>query len=115
SPTIADPSGVQPIHLAAQKGPVEVLDALLTSSTSSSSSSSSASAKKAKAAVNPSVLMAKDDNQQTVLHHAARADAPGKVMDHLLEKWMAAGGAATSKGTTTTATKGVRGGATTSA
>lgn len=113
SPTIADPSGVQPIHLAAQKGPVEVLDALLTSC-STSSSSSSASAKKAKAAVNPSVLMAKDDNQQTVLHHAARADAPGKVMDHLLEKWMAAG-AATSKGTTTTATKGGRGGATTSA
>ncbi len=66
SVNLADQHGVLPIHLAAQKGPVEVLEALLKSKTP---------------------LVARDTNQQTLLHHAARAGAPGKVLDALLEKW----------------------------
>jgi len=76
SPTIGDPSGVLPIHLAAQKGPVDVLDALLSTCSSSGSKTS-----------HRNLLLATDDNHQSVLHHAARTNAPGQVMDYLLEKW----------------------------
>ncbi|KAL0487301.1 hypothetical protein AKO1_012207 [Acrasis kona] len=61
-----DPGGVTPIHLASQKGPVEVLNLFLNYKTS---------------------LFIKDDNQQTIAHHAARADAPGKVFDWIYSKW----------------------------
>ncbi|KAL6064296.1 putative peptide synthase SimD6, variant 2 [Balamuthia mandrillaris] len=62
--SLPDQHGVLPIHLAAQKGPVQLVETLLKAG---------------------SPLLAKDHNQQTVLHHAARAGAPGKLLEALLK------------------------------
>ncbi len=65
SASTRDPNGVMPIHMAAQHGPTEILDLL----------------------VKKVPLHVRDDNEQTILHHAARADAPGKVFNWIIERW----------------------------
>jgi acyl-coenzyme A synthetase/AMP-(fatty) acid ligase len=66
SPSVKDPNGVMPIHLAAQKGPSEILDVLLRSKVP---------------------ITSRDGNEQTILHHAARANSPSQVLDWIMEKW----------------------------
>ena len=65
----ADQNGVTPLHVLAQKGPVELLKLIIPQIGSS--------------------LYTKDNNGQTVLHHAARAGAPTRVLEQLIDLWTA--------------------------
>mmetsp|Transcript_11571 Transcript_11571/g.27486 ORF Transcript_11571/g.27486 Transcript_11571/m.27486 type:complete len:520 (-) Transcript_11571:1224-2783(-) len=71
SPHTADRAGVLPVHLAAQKGPTGILKMILSAGAN---------------------IYARDDSSQSVLHHAARANAPVKVWNILFEKWLSATG-----------------------
>jgi acyl-CoA synthetase (AMP-forming)/AMP-acid ligase II len=66
SSTVKDPNGVMPLHLAAQKGPIEILDILLSAKV---------------------LIHSKDGNDQTIIHHAARANSPGNVFNWIMERW----------------------------
>ncbi|KAJ3113128.1 hypothetical protein HDU96_003763 [Phlyctochytrium bullatum] len=84
-----DARGVLPLHLAAHKGPLELVDALLSASIAVGTASGSTSR------IDP--LLLSDDDGQIALHHAARSGAPESVIRRLAT-WSATGAGGASGG-----------------
>jgi acyl-CoA synthetase (AMP-forming)/AMP-acid ligase II len=86
--SMADTHGRTALHCAAHRGPAELIEMLLVQGTNAVSYGAGGAG----------LLWARDNNEQTVLHHAARAGCPGKAFGVLLERWDQGGGDSNQEG-----------------